>query len=84
MRIPTPQFLHPCYGVVLDATLKEMFDIRQTWFVRVYVRKVPSLSRMELLLSLANILGPTPLTSHTINNIVRLAHDVYFYVEHGR
>ena len=81
MRIPSPQFLHPCYGVVLDATLKEMFDIRQTWFVRVYVRKVPSLSRMELLLRLANILGPALFTSHTIDYIVRLARDVLFYME---
>ena len=43
-----------------------------------------SLSRMELLISLANILGPTLFTSQTINNIVRLACDVLFYVERCR
>ena len=42
---------------------------------------MPSLSRMELLLSLANILGPALFTSHTIDYIVRLARDVLFYME---
>ena len=80
MRIPVPQFLHPRYGVVLDATLTEMSDIWQV-FVGLNVGQVPPLSCMKFLLGFPDVLGQALLASDTVDYVVTFTCDVLFYVK---